>query len=126
MNWLAIILLIPAALVVAAFARVGWLVAKEMDWFSPIRSDWEDVPISLRIKYQGKAFLLYLIVGGVRAMLFFAAFAFGWLARDSRRSPALVCFCLLGFAVCIGLMWADAQAHYGSALFRGPGPKNLD
>jgi hypothetical protein len=126
MNWLTIALLIPATLVAVAFARVGWLVAKEMDWLSPIRSDWEDIPISLRIKYQGKAFLLYLIVGSVRSTIFFAAFACGWLARDSRHSPALVCLCLLGFAVCIGLMWTDAQAHYGGALFRGPQPKNLE
>jgi len=63
MGWIQILISIPAALVAVAFVRVGWLVAKEMDWFSPISSDWSEIPIGLRIKQQGGAFLIYLISG---------------------------------------------------------------
>lgn len=126
MSWIQILISIPAAFVAVAFVRVGWLVAKEMDWFSPICSDWSDIPIGLRVKYQGRTFLIYLISGGLRAILFGVAFACGWLTLGLWREPALGVIGLLGLAICIGVMWADAQAHYEGERRRGPTPKDFD
>jgi hypothetical protein len=126
MSWIQILISIPAALVAVAFVRVGWLVAKEMDWFSPISSEWSEIPIGLRIKHQGRAFLIYLISGGLRALLFGAALACGWLTLGFRREPALAGVGLLGLAICLGLMWADAQAKYEDELRHGPTPKDYD
>jgi nitrogen fixation-related uncharacterized protein len=126
MNWIQILISIPVAIVAVAFVRVGWLVAKDMEWFSPIRSDWRDIPIGLRIKYQGGAFLIYLISGCLRALLFGAALASGWLALGFRREPSLAGIGLLGVAICLSMMWADAQAQYEDERRRGPRPKDLD
>lgn len=126
MRWIQILISIPAAIVALAFVRVGWLVAKEMDWFSPIKSNWSDIPTSLRIRHQGGAFLLYLIVGGVRAFLFGAAFVCGWLISNFRREPGLAFFGAFGFFICLGLMWADAQAKYEDLRRRRPTPKDFD
>lgn len=87
-------------------------------------SNWSDIPFDLRVKYQGKAFLLYLIVGGIRTLLFGATFACGWLAVDLRHEPAVACICLLGLVVCTGFMWVDAQSHYEDERRRGPIPRD--
>lgn len=126
MSWIQILISIPVAIVAVAFLRVGWFVIKDMDWFSPIKSDWSDIPISLRIKHQGRAFVIYLIYGIFRSLLFGAAFLCGWMIFDFRHEPAMACLFLLGLAICLGIMWAAAQAQYEDDPRRGPIPKELD
>jgi len=126
MSWIQILILVTVSVVAVAFARVGWLVAKDMEWFSPMRSNWSDIPIGLRIKHQGGAFLIYLISGCLRTLLFGATFACGWLTLEFRRQTALAGVGLLGLAICLSLMWADAQAHYENERRRASAPKDFD
>ncbi len=126
MSWLQILISIPVAIVAVAFLRVGWLVAMEMDWFTPIRSDWSDIPLSLRIKHQGRAFVIYLIHGILRSLLFGTAFGCGWMIYEFRHEPAMACLCSIGLAFCLSIMWAAAQAQYEDDRRRAPIQKEFD
>lgn len=126
MTWIQILISIPAAVVAVAFVRVGWFVAKDMDWLSPTRGEWSDIPLGLRVTHQGSAFVVYLIYGVLRSVLFGSAFACGWMIFYFRREPALVCLFSLGLVICLGIMWTAAQAQYEEDRRRGPLPKEFD
>jgi len=81
-------------------------------------SDWSDIPIGLRIKHQGGAFLGYLISNGLRSLLFGAAIASVWVGIEFRHTLEIVGICAVSLAICLGVMWSDAQAQYERERFR--------
>jgi hypothetical protein len=110
-----------AVLVLFAMGRIAWELARSgirqfefsewwREWFE-INSD--EVPYSLEIRIRGLAFILYLIVGTLRSLLFAVAIGSVWMILHSRRELVSVCLGTLGLLISFGIMWADARASHG-------------